>query len=152
MIDFHTWLQCFATYSSVIGGTNPLVFPELMAYLIKISIVSQDLSGLAWVRCDSAFRRQAAIPGNKHWSQITPSLYSICFTGKAQTSNCCELCMIVSHGTKQCPLQVDTDPDLPIRLMPVESAVVSLASRSQRESSGTRPKSTEINAEKLTLQ
>ena len=139
MTDFHTWLQCsLLNYTSVLGGTNPSVFPELMAYLITISMVSQDFSGLSWVRCDSAFRRQAAITGNKHWPQITPSLYSICFTEKAQTSNRCELCMSVSHGTKQCPLQVNADPDLPIRLTPVESAVVSLASRSQRESSGTQ--------------
>ena len=41
-----------------------------------------------------------------------------------------ELCMSVSHGTKQCPLTVDADPGLPIRLKAVESAVVSLASRS----------------------
>ena len=74
-------------YASVLGGTNPLVFPELMAYLITISRVSQDFSGLAWVRYDSAFRRQVAITGNKHWSQIIPSLYSICFTVKAQMSN-----------------------------------------------------------------
>ena len=38
--------------------------------------------------------------------------------------------MSVSHGTKQCPLTVDADPGLPIRLKAVESAVVSLASRS----------------------
>ena len=91
------------------------------------------------------FGTKRRLQETKHWSQITPSLYSICFTGKAQTSNHCELCMSVSHGTKQCPLQVDADPDLPIRLNAVELAVVSLASCSQGVvSSGTHPKSTEI--------
>ena len=41
--------------------------------------------------------------------------------------------MSVFHGSKQCPLQIDADPDLPIRLKAVESAVVSLTNRSQGE-------------------
>ena len=141
--EFHTWLQCFATYSSVLGSAHTAAFPELMAYLVTISRVSQDFVGLAWVRYDAAFRRQAAITGNKKWSQINPSLYSICFTGKAQAAVRCELCLSVSHGSKQCPLQVEADPDLPIQLKAVESAVLSLA-KPRLESVGTRSKSSEV--------
>ena len=32
-----------------------------MAYIITITRVSQDFTGMAWVRYDAAFRRQAAI-------------------------------------------------------------------------------------------
>lgn len=74
-----------------------------------------------------AFRRQAAITGNKKRSQINPSLYSIYFTGCAQAQSRCELCMSVVHSTKQSVLAADPDPKLPARIKAVESAVVSLA-------------------------
>ena len=91
--------------------------------------MSQDFAGLAWVRYDAAFRRQAAISGNKKWSQINPSLYSISFTGRAQIVTRCDLCFSTSHATKLCALQVDPDPELPTRIKAVEAAVVSLAAR-----------------------
>ena len=75
--DFHNWLQCFTIYCSILGSQEPSWIPELMAYLI--TRVSQDFTGLTWVWYDSTFRRQTAITGNRKWSQINPSLYSICF-------------------------------------------------------------------------
>ena len=108
--DFHTWLQCFAIYCSILGSQDPSWFPELMAYIITITRVSQDFTCLAWVRYDSAFRRQAAITGNRKWSQINPSLYSICFTGRAQSAKRCEFCLSMDHMVQQCPLQVEADP------------------------------------------
>ena len=48
-----------------------------------------------------AFRRQAALTGNRRWSQINPTLYSICFTGRAQQLSRCELCLSSAHG-KSC--------------------------------------------------
>ena len=125
--DFQRWLQCFATYCSILGRQEPGTIPELMAYLITIARVSQDFSGLAWVRYDSAFRRQAAITGNWKWFQINPSLYSICFTGRAQEVRRCELCLSTAHPAVQCPLQAETDPELPTRVKAVESAVLSLS-------------------------
>lgn len=138
--DFHTWLQCFATYASVLGNVNTSSFPELMAYLVTISRVSQDF---AWVRYDAAFRRQAAITENKKWSQINPSLYSICFTGKAQATTQCELCLTLLHAIKQCPLQMEADPDLPVQLKGVESGVLSL-NKPRIERVGARLKSSEV--------
>ena len=126
--EFITWLQCFATYTSVLAGHCPAVVPELMAYLVTIARVSQDFAGLCWVRYDAAFRRQAAITGDGRWSHINPSLYSICFTGRAQPSRRCELCFSANHSAKQCALVADPDPGLPERLKAVESAIVSLAS------------------------
>ena len=82
--DIFTWIHCYTSYVSVLASRYQGVVPQLMAYLVTITRVSQDFSGLAWVRYDAAFRRQAAITGNRKWSQINPSLYSICFTGCAQ--------------------------------------------------------------------
>ena len=125
--DFSTWLHCFATFTGILGGQFPEAIPELMAYLITISRVSQDFAGLAWVRYDSAFRRQAAITGNRKRSQVNPSLYSLCFTGRAQEVQRCELCLSTAHRVQQCPLRIEGDPELPSRVKAVESVVLSLS-------------------------
>ncbi len=109
--DFHTWLQCFALYSGVLGRHEPNVIPELMAYMITISRAIQDFYGLAWVRYDSSFRRNAAVTGNRKWSAINPSIYSFCFTGKAAVAARCDLCLSTGHETSHCPLQEETDPE-----------------------------------------
>lgn len=72
-------MQCFCTYVSVLSGKYPEVVLEMMAYLITITQVSQDF---AWVQYDATFRRLAAITGNRCWSQINLSLYSICLQVK----------------------------------------------------------------------
>ena len=129
---------------SVLASRYHGVVPELMAYLVTITCVSQDFSGLAWVRYDAAFRRQAAITGNRKWSQINPSLYSICFTRCAQALKCCELCLSSTHTTNQCALAADPDPELPARLKAVESAVVSLATQHQNAHKVYRPMLTKM--------
>ena len=60
------------------------------------------------------------------WSQINPTLYSLCFTVVVKR---CELCLSAGHTTKQCALMSDPDQELPDRLKAVESVMVSLASR-----------------------
>ncbi len=125
--DIFTWVQCYATYVGVLAAKHPEAIPELMAYLICIARVSQDFAGVAWVRYDAAFRRQAAITGNRQWSRINPSLYSLCFAGRAQTSNRCDLCLSSSHATKECALVADPDPEMPSRLKAIESAVLAIA-------------------------
>lgn len=101
-----------------------------MKYLIMITRVSQDFAGVAWVRHDAAFRRQAAITGNRRWSQINPSLYSNCFTGREQQSFRCNVCFNCTHQSKECALMAESDPELLARLKAVEAAVVTLATQS----------------------
>ncbi len=78
--DIFTWLQCFTSYIAVRALASPLLIPELMAYMAMVVRVSQDYPGLAWVRYDAVFRRQAALTGNTRWSVINSSLYTMCFT------------------------------------------------------------------------
>ena len=137
--EVFTWVQCFCTYISVLSGSFPKAVPELMAYMVTITRVSQDFAGLSWVRYDSAFCRQAAISVNRKWSQVNPSLYSICFTGRAQQSNRCELCFSATHNTKECALVADADPELPTRVKAVEAALVSLTSQRQVEKPAAGP-------------
>ncbi len=99
---------------------------ELMAYLICLVRVSRDFQCVAWVRYDAAFRRQAAITGNRQWSKINPTLYFLCFAGRAQMVRRCELCMDTTHVTKECALFTDPDPELPNRVDAIENAVLAL--------------------------
>ena len=48
--DIFTWLQYFVVYVSVRATQAPHLIPEFMAYMATIVRVSQDYSGLAWVR------------------------------------------------------------------------------------------------------
>ena len=109
--------------------THPKAVPELLAYLIFILRASQDFGGVAWVTYDAVFRRQAFITGNQQWSKVNPSLYSICFSGVARTGMRCELCLSLSHPTRECTLVCDPDPDVASRLKTLESAVLAFTSQ-----------------------
>ena len=90
--NIFTWLQCFGTYVSVRATKAPHLVPELMAYMTTIVRVNQDYVGLAWVRYDVAFSRQAALTNN-----ISDELYTMCFTGMASETKRCEFCFATSH-------------------------------------------------------
>ena len=125
--DIYTWLQCFGTYVSVLAPLHPDRVPELMAYQSTIVRASQDYAGLAWVRYDSAFRRQAALTGLTRWSAINPTIYTLCFAGSARTATRCELCFASTHTAKECAQQGDPDPGVKDRLKAIEKVVLSLA-------------------------
>ena len=124
--DIMTWVQCFAVYTSVMASRNLEAVPELLAYLVCILRTSQDFGGSAWVNYDSAFHRQAAATGNRQWSRVNPSLYSICFAGVARSSVCCDLCLSLNHRLKDCAMVADSDPDVGSHLKAVESAMLAL--------------------------
>ena len=127
--DILMWLQCFGTYVSVLAPSQPDLAPELMSYMSLIIRVSQDYAGLAWVRYDSAFRRQAALTGNKRWSVVNSSLYAINFTGTAKAIPRCELCFATTHSDKECAQQGNPDPGMKDRLRAIETAVLALTTK-----------------------
>ena len=135
-LDLTVWLQCFAVYVGVLGPRFPAEVPELMAYMISIVRASQEYEGAAWAAYDTAYRRQAAAQGRTGWSQINPSLYAICFTGKAKKSERCDRCLSATHRADDCSLAAEDDPDVTKRLKAIKSAVVALT----RPSSGGRPR------------
>ena len=124
MTDIFTWLQCYGAYVSTRATAAPELIPELMAYMATIVWVSQDFEGLAWVRYDVAFRRQAALTGNTRWSTINPTLYTMCFSGRAAAQKRCELCFATSHSDKECAQRSDPDPEMKDRLKTLESALL----------------------------
>ena len=97
-----------------------------MAYLINTVRASQEFEGSAWAVYDAAYRRQAAATGHAKWSQVNPSLYSVCFTGKAKSTARCERCLSAAHKSEDCSLPAEEDPDVGKRLKAIESAVVAL--------------------------
>lgn len=127
--DIFTWLQCFAAYVSVRAPPAPHLVPELMAYMATIVRVSQDFSGLAWVRYDAAFRRQAALTKNDRWSAINSTLYTMCFTGMASSTKRCELCFATTHSEQECAQRGDPDPGMKDRLKAIETAVLAMANK-----------------------
>ncbi len=112
------------------AAKHPEAVPELMSYMVSIIRASEDYDGLTWVRYDAAYRRQVVANRNCKWSRINPSLFSLCFTGKAQVAKRCDLCLSASHQTAECSLSSEIDPDLP---KAVETAVVAFSKSGQTE-------------------
>ena len=73
---------------------------------------------------------------------MNPSLYTICFTGKAKRTGRCERCLSAAHKTEECSLPNEDDPDMAKRLKTIEAAVMALSQSSS--SSVPRGQSGEI--------
>lgn len=83
--------------------------------------------GLAWVRYDAAFRRKAALTGNTRWSTINPTLYTMCFAGRALTQKRCELCFAITRIERECAQRGYPDPGVHNCIKVLESAVLAMA-------------------------
>ena len=112
------------------GQHTPSLIPKLMAYMAAIMRVSQDHAGLACVRYDAVYQRQATLTGNTHWSTINSNLYTIHFTGRATATPRCELCFATTHLTKEYAQQGDPDPGIQDCLKATEMAVLVMTSNS----------------------
>ena len=124
--------ECSGT---IVPGSNS----GIMAYMSTIVRVSQDFSGLAWVRYDAGFRRQAALTGNWSWSQINATLYNLCFVGNPLSTIRCELCFATSHTAAECKQRGDPDSEMPTRLKAIKTAVLALAGKQGRAGGPIRP-------------
>ena len=111
----------------------------MLAYLVCILHTSQDFGRLAWVNYDSAFCYQAATTENHQWSQVNPSLYSICFAEVTRSHVRCDLCLSLDHHSEDCTMAADADPDVDSWLRAVESAVLALAQPRWQMPSPTGP-------------
>ena len=141
-LELTVWLQCFALYVGVLAPRFPLEVPELMAYMIAIIRAAQEYEGPSWAAYDAAYRRQAEAQGLTKWSQINPSLYAICFTGKAKKVDRCDRCLSATHKAEDCSLTAEDDPDVAKRLKAIESAVMALTSPPPAKK--TRERSTQV--------
>ena len=103
VVDILLWLQCYAALVAALALQHPQKTPEFMAYQSIIIKCHRDFEGLGWVYYDRAFRRQAALSKDLNWSRINPTLYSLCFAGKAKKSAICIHCLSNNHNSAQCP-------------------------------------------------
>ena len=87
----------------VLSQRFPAMVPELMAYQTTIIKCSRDFDGLAWAQYDRAYRPQAAQSKDLKWSRLNPTLYSLCFAGKAKRGVACVHCLSDSHSSDSCP-------------------------------------------------
>ena len=141
--DIFTWLQSYGLYVAVLAPNKPQVIPELMAYMGLILRVSQDYEGLGWVRYDSAFRRQAALTGNKKWSVVNATLFAMNFSGRVAGTKRCELCYATTHTERDCAQGGSSDPDLRDRLRNLESAVLAIAKPSAAKPQSSAPRASD---------
>ena len=130
MTEVNTWVRCFAVYTSMLSWKHPEVVPELLAYMVSVMKAGSEYTGLEWAQYDSSYCCQAASTGNWKWSGVNPSLYSVCFTGKAPRGPRCSVCASADHAVKDCPFS--TNSDIERTLEAVISACAPLGSGSIR--------------------
>ena len=128
--DILQWVQCYATLASVLASAYPQKISELLAYLSTIVKCSREFEGPAWVLYDRAFRRQAEATRDLSWSKINPSLFNLCFTGRARRRLLCHTCLGEGHTADTCaeatwqwPVGVVPPPTRPpLALTPLQPA------------------------------
>ncbi len=104
--DLPTWLQCFALYTAVILKDQPERATELMAYQSVIAKASLRYKWPSWIMYDVSFRQEMAGVTGTSWAKVEPSIYSLCFTGQAlSTDNWCHNCQTLDHTPNTCPLR-----------------------------------------------
>ena len=121
--DLGAVLQLVCSHAGPIGAAGG---SHLMAYLNLIVRASQDYEGLGWVLYDSAFRRQAALTGNKKWSVINSTMYAMNFSARKVGTRRCELCFAMSHAEQDCAQWGSADSGMSDRLRYLESAVIAM--------------------------
>lgn len=112
--DILQWLQCYAALVGVLSRAYPTMVPEFMSYQATIIKCARDFDGLAWAQYDRAYRRQVAQTKDLRWSRLNPTLYSLCFAGKAKRHIVCSLCLSDNHASENCP----ENSNLPSGLLP----------------------------------
>ena len=112
---------------AVVAPSEPHTEPELMAYTGVIVRVSQDYEGRGWVRYNSAFRHQAALSGNRNWSIINGTLFTMNFSGRSAGTGQHQLCFATSHSERYCTQSGNPDPDVGERLKSLETAASNMA-------------------------
>ena len=105
--DILQWCQCFAALVGVLSQAYPQMVPEFMAYQTTIIKCARDFQGPAWAQYDRAYRRQVAQTKDLRWSKLNPTLYSLCFAGKAKRHVICNFCLSDNHASERCPENLD---------------------------------------------
>ena len=101
--DILQWLQCYAAMVGVLARAYPQMVPEFMSYQATIIKCARDFDGIAWAQYDRAYRRQVSQTKDLRWSRLNPTLYSLCFAGRAKRHIACSFCLSDNHASDHCP-------------------------------------------------
>jgi len=125
--DIFTWLQCFGVYVSVCGAQFPEIILELMAYMSTIIRVNREYAGQERIKYDMLLQKHTAHRKEMRWSMINPTIYARCFTAATRNPPRCEVCLAVTHETKDCSQQEATKGDIEGRLRSMEQTIQNLS-------------------------
>ena len=100
--------------------------PKLMVYMVSIIQVKEKNAERTWVCYDEVYCQQVAACHSITWSRVNSSLFPLCFTGKAQSSSHCDLCLSSSHSTRECIWAGEGEQDAPAHLQAMEASVDAL--------------------------
>ena len=65
-------------------------------------MVSREYSGSEQRNYDMLFHELTALRRHTKWSVIDPIIYARCFTAATRNPPRCELCLVITHDTKDC--------------------------------------------------
>ncbi len=109
--DIFMWLQCYGSYVICVNESHHSPAPDSRTHDDNRRS-ARTMPG--WPGFDMMLCRQAALTGNTRWSVINPTLYTMCFTGKAAAHKRCELCFATSHTERECAQRGDPEPEVRI--------------------------------------
>lgn len=89
-----------------------------MATIIRISRAE-------WHTYDTLFRKHAALRREWRWRAINPTIYARCFTSATRNPAKCDLCLAITHDTRDCSQQ-DPSEDMESRLRSMERSIKGL--------------------------
>ena len=76
---FEQWVACFNTLVSVMAARYPDQVKDMLAYSSLIAKAHADYEGTQWLSYDNHLRHAAAAKQLKDWSEVDPSLWTLCF-------------------------------------------------------------------------
>ena len=77
---FEQWLACFNTLVSVMAAWYPDRVKDMLACSSLIAKAHADYEGTQWLSYDNHFCPATAVQQLKDWSEVDPSLWTLCFT------------------------------------------------------------------------
>jgi len=126
-LNIFTWLQCFGVYVSVRGAQFPEIIQEVMAYMSTIIRVNREYAGQEWIKYNMLFWKHMAHKKDTRWSVINPTIYARYFTAATRNPPMCEVCLAITHETKDCSQKEETEGDIEGRLRSMEQTIQNLS-------------------------
>ena len=84
--DIITWTEAFTIFCMIFCHTFPSRWKDLNHYKLLIIQTARCFADKSWLKCNIAFRKEAAATGSTDWSRTNPDLYNFHTRSPATTS------------------------------------------------------------------